>query len=153
LGRGEEDERDGVLRDFLAHTGCLAPSAVLGDAQRVAAAMLMRLLEQRQLPERLAPFVWERWFPAPPAGHASLLTRRPLVCLDAWDEVRKGRERLARYLKAFEAESACRIFLTSRIVGYSHRPLPVESIAEETQRELRICPFEWDDTEKFVSDW
>jgi hypothetical protein len=153
LGCGEEDERDGALRDFLMHSGCLAPSAVLGDAQRVAAAMLLRLVEQRQLPERLVRFVWEQWFPAQPAAHAAPLTRRPLVCLDAWDEVRKGRERLARCLNAFATESACRILLTSRIVGYSHRPLPVESVAEGTQRELRISPFEWDDTEKFVSDW
>jgi len=153
LGRGEEDERDGALRDFLVHTGCLAPSAVLGDAQRVAAAMLMRLVEQRQLPERLVRFVWEQWFPVQPAPHASPLTHRPLLCLDAWDEVRKGRERLARCLNAFAAESACRILLTSRIIGYSHRPLPVESVAEGTQRELRICPFEWGETEKFVSDW
>jgi hypothetical protein len=97
--------------------------------------------------------VWEQWFPAQPAALAAPLTRRPLVCLDAWDEVRKGRERLACCLNAFAAESACRILLTSRIVGYSHRPLPVESVAEGAQRELRICPFEWDDTEKFVSDW
>jgi HEAT repeat protein len=157
LGRGEEDERDDALRDFLVHMGCLVPSAVLGDAQRVAAAMLMALRQRRkeqgQLPEYLVRFVWEQWFPAQPAALAAPLTRRPLVCLDAWDEVRKGRERLACCLNAFAAESACRILLTSRIVGYSHRPLPVESVAEGSQRELRICPFEWNDTEKFVTDW
>ena len=153
LGHSDENERDDALRDFLMQRGCIASSAVLGDAQRIAAAMLMKLVERRHLPERLAPFLWEKWFPAQPDARATDLTRRPLVCLDAWDETRKRRERLACCLNAFAAESACRIFLTSRIVGYSHHPLPVESVAEGPQRELRICPYEWNDTEKFVGDW
>ena len=45
------------------------------------------------------------------------------------------------------------IFLTSRIIGYNHRPLPVKNEADGPRRELRICAFEWGETEQFVTSW
>ncbi len=74
----------------------------------------LRELEHHMLPKRLAPWVWKKLI----LRHQAVDETAPLLCLDALDEVRSGRAALVRVLQAFARESAARLFLTSRIIGY-----------------------------------
>jgi HEAT repeat protein len=141
-------EQESALRDFLAETGCV-PSrpATLRDAECAAAAVLRALIQHYHLPERLAPWVWKKLTRSPQAGTAV----PALLYLDAWDEVRSGQETLARCLNAFAQATRARLFLTSRISGYSHRPLPVQNTGDGPHREVQLCPFTWKETETFVT--
>jgi hypothetical protein len=140
------DEAD--LRELLAETGCV-PSrpAALTDAERAAAAILKALIVHYRLPRRLAVGVWRKLTAPRQSGPPAPVS----LWLDAWAEVRGGQKSLAPCLNAFVQSVHARIFLTSRIIGYDHRPLPVENKPEGHRRELRLCPFEWGDTETFVA--
>jgi hypothetical protein len=144
------EEKESELRHLLVEKGCV-PSlpASLNDAERAAAAILSSLIKHHKLSDRLAPWVWQRLTARRQAGTAAPI----LLCLDAWDEMRSGQETVARCLNAYASAARARILLTSRIIGYSHRPLPVENKTESPRRELRICPFEWSETEAFVTDF
>ena len=131
LGRNEKEEnkQEHVLRRFLVQKGCVSfPPAALDDAQRVALAMLMELVQKRTLPEILVPFLLRKLLPT---GTSRRTTQGqtdkdppPLLCLDAWDEVRGGREFLARCLNAFAQASRCRISGSNQIDVIWH-PKPV----------------------------
>jgi DNA-binding winged helix-turn-helix (wHTH) protein/HEAT repeat protein len=145
-----ELKKEADLCRLLAETGC-TPSvpSKLADADVACAAILSVLIQRRGLSKKLAPWVWRRLRVNPlPSGETP-----PLLCLDALDEVRVGQEILARFLNAFANSTDSHIFLTSRIIGYNHRPLPVENKNEGSRRELRVCPFEWQETETFVRDF
>jgi formylglycine-generating enzyme required for sulfatase activity len=160
-------DEESALKDLLIETGCI-PSRhhTLTDVERAAAAMLQLLVQSYHLPKRLAPWVWKK-LNAPPTQHESsnrspLRLRRgnggevhhaSLLFLDAWDEVRKEQEMLARSLRAFAQETQTRIFLTSRIIGYDDKqsPLPIDNNPEGARRTLRICPFAWEETKTFVT--
>ena len=140
-------EKDSDLHAMLTTTGCIdAYPAGLSDAKRAAAAMLHTLLGHHQLPQCLAPWVWQRLTASRRDGVGAPL----LLCLDAWDEVRSGQPGLAHVLQAFAQETAVRILLTSRILGYDQRPLSDDKSVGRPYRELQICPFAWEETETFV---
>ncbi|MGH8548203.1 MAG: NACHT domain-containing protein [Methylococcales bacterium] len=125
---------------------CLKEPRVLTEAEQAVAAILAALIAHYRLPHTLVPWVWDRfWRKTDPVRSPPLL-----LCLDAWDEVRTGHDRLAPALHALASITGARIFMTSRIIGYSHQPLPTDFKPEGPRRELRICPFEWAETEKFV---
>lgn len=140
-------EKDSDVHAMLTATGCVdAHPAVLSAAECAAAAMLQTLLVHHQLPKRLAPWLWQRLT----ASRQTRVGAPLLLCLDAWDEVRSGQQGLAHVLQGFAKETSACILLTSRILGYDARPLPVDNKAEGPRRELQICPFAWEETETFV---
>ena len=133
---------------MLVATGCVdTHPAMLSTAERAAAAMLYTLLVHEALPARLAPWVWQRLTASRQADTPTPV----LLCLDVWDEVRSGRQELAEALQAFAKVTAARIVLTSRILGYDQRPLPVDKQDNGPHREQQICPFAWEETETFRS--
>jgi HEAT repeats len=139
--------KDRDLVTLLVQTGCVTSHpAVLRDAERVAAAMLHTLLEHHHLHRRLAPWVWNRLTMTRQTSVGPPL----LLCLDAWDEVRSGQAELARVLQAFSRETAARLLLTSRLIGYDQRLLPEATTPDGPQRELQLCPFTWDEAATFV---
>ena len=141
-------EKDSDVHAMLTATGCVdAHPAVLSAAERAAAAILHTLLVHHQSLKRLAPWLWQRLTASRQIGVGVPL----LLCLDAWDEVRSGQPGLAHVLQAFARETSARILLTSRILGYDQRPLPVDQNAQGPHRELQICPFTWEGTETFVA--
>jgi hypothetical protein len=146
---------EAALRNLLFQTRCVhALPVALVDAERAAAAIIKALIEHNSLLVSLAPYVWERLLSAPVtppqvSGEKTGRVYPPLLCLDAWDEVRDGRKNLAACLRSFGRLTSARIFLTSRITGYVNPPLPVERDPQSRRQELRICPFERPDTEQF----
>jgi hypothetical protein len=137
------------LKATLIEKRCIdSTSFTITDEERVAAAILKCLVEKEELPERLAPLVWRK-LRAKKDGQSQCPA---LVCLDAWDEVREGQETVKKFLEPYAKATGARVFLTSRIVGYTLRPLPIES-GSPSKRELQICPFGWDETEKFVESF
>jgi len=144
------------LQDFLFQTGCCPSRPVLNDEQQLAAAMLMALVKHHHLSQRLTGWVWhkltaERSASTSTDQSASSQGNPPLLCLDAWDEVRHGHDRLAQCLGAFGKKTSARIFITSRVIGYSRRLLPLDIEPRSEQSEFRICPFEPTETETFVT--
>ncbi|MHA2230949.1 MAG: HEAT repeat domain-containing protein [Candidatus Hodarchaeales archaeon] len=166
--------QDGTkLVDLLLETGCYSTRpATLDDTHRIVAAILQAMLahppvEQKgasghkavYLPDRttgplsraalkriIVPWLWRRLTNAgEPAQSGSIL-----LCLDAWDEVRYDQPTLARHLHTLAAQGNVRIFLTSRIMGYLDKPLPIRDDVTSTERELQICPFSWTETQTFV---
>jgi hypothetical protein len=115
------------------------------EAHRFGAALLALAFQHGWLSQELGHWLWQRLWERP-SGHAGSI----LVCLDAWDEVRHAHDRLATALRAFAGETTARVLLTSRIIGYSHELLPDGVGHEAFRREMRICPFEWAETEQFI---
>ncbi|MEW6208824.1 MAG: HEAT repeat domain-containing protein [Acidobacteriota bacterium] len=139
------------LKATLVEKRCVcSTSFTITAEERVAAAILKCLVEKQELPERLAPLAWRK-LSAKKADRGQ--AQYPaLICLDAWDEAREGQERVKEFLEPYARATGAKVFLTSRIIGYTLRPLPIES-GSTAKRELQICPFGWDETEKFVESF
>jgi HEAT repeat protein len=70
-----------------------------------------------------------------------------LLLLDAWDEVPTGeRSDLRRKLDGFVDNNACRVFCTSRIVGYEGNFL-------RDAQEVELVPFAETQIEQYVTTW
>lgn len=142
-----------VLRGMLVEVGCLnSPWGSLTEAQLAAAAILSVLMRYHKLDQRLAPWAWEHLQGAARTKDVCLGSR-PLLCLDAFDEVRMGRERLVSCLRAFAENTPARLFLTSRLLGYSESPLPLDGRRDVSRRELRFCSFGAGESETFVESF
>lgn len=148
LDVSEALQEESKLKEFLINNGCIKSRSFtsMSKAEKASAAILMSMNVHHKMPERLVQWLWEKI-------RSQQGTDTPLlICLDAWDEVQKGQEDLADCLKAFAQQQKARIFLTSRILGYSHShpPLPMDNKNDEPHRVLEFCPFQWEETETFV---
>lgn len=152
LGLGTE-RQDQVNADNLAWVRSEAQAILTPDVtqtERSAAALLRAALGEHPQRRLLAPLYWRQWF-----DQEACDGERPLISLDAWDEVRGNPEMKARLAAAVAALAnlRARIWMSSRVAGYDRQLWPVDGQGWGMWQEFSVAPFDWAQTERFVRNW
>ena len=135
------------LREHLQRANCLAPDAVLSNAQAFGAAVLISIARSQELSPLLFSLLWRIMWPATlqPDGPSLVLH------LDAWDEGGQHQTTLAPAFRDFSAASLAQIILSSRVVGYTNSNLPSALAGSGAPfNKIQLSPFGREETILFI---
>ena len=138
------------LRAHLQRANCLAPDAVLSNAQAFGAAVLIALARSQELSPLLFSLLWRIMWPA------TMQTDGPslVLYLDAWDEVGQHQTTLAPAFRDFATASPVQIILSSRVVGYTNSNLPSALAGSGAPfNKIQLSPFDREKTVLFINNF